>query len=138
MRYKELIYQGKTYTEKYQIDEILSKHKFLWLLDAEIENARMEILKDTLVWNGGIWYNGTWKYGVFRGGEWRFGVWENGVWFNGNWWDGTFKSGLIFNGTFYKGQFISGEAKKMMPKGEYATHHTFIDCNFSPTFKIEK
>lgn len=135
MRYKELLYQGVKYTEKYKIDEILVKLKFHWLLDAEIENARLEIVKDTLVWNSGIWYNGTWMYGVFRMGEWRFGVWENGVWYNGQWHNGVFKSGYIYNGTFHKGKFMGGEVKKTMPKSGYETTHTFIDCDFYEKFK---
>jgi hypothetical protein len=138
MRYKELKYQGKTYTEKYQIDEILSENKFLWVLEAELSTLRMEIMKNTFIINGGIWYSGTFKFGVVRNVEMRFCNWENGVWYNGYWWDGIFKSGLIYNGTFYKGQFLNGIAKNMMPNSEYKTKHDFIDCDISPNFKIEE
>jgi hypothetical protein len=138
MRYKELKYQGKTYTETYQINEILADNKFLWFLEAELSNIRLEILKNTLVINSGIWYNGTFKYGVIRNLEWRYGSWENGVWYNGIFWDGIFKSGLIYNGTFYKGQFLSGVAKNMMPNSDYKTNHEFINCDISPNFKIEE
>jgi hypothetical protein len=102
-RYKELKFEGETYTKKYKIDEILIHHKIDWLLDAEIENTRLEIINETLVWNAGLWYNGNWKYGVFRAGEWKYGTWENGVWYNGLWRNGTFKSGLIFDGKFLNG-----------------------------------
>jgi hypothetical protein len=137
MRYKELKYQGKTYTETYQIDEILADNKFLWFLEAELANMRIEILKQTLIINSGIFYNGSFNYGVIRNIEWRYGDFKNGVWFNGVFWDGIFKSGLIYNGTFYKGQFLSGVAKKTMPNSETLTRHEFINCDISPNFKIE-
>jgi hypothetical protein len=138
MKYKELKFQGKIYTEKYQIEEILSDNKFLWVLEAELSNIRLELLKNTIVINSGIWYNGTFKYGVVRNMEWRYGSWENGVWYNGVWWDGIFKSGLIYNGTFYKGQFLSGVAKNMMPNSDKKTYQNFINCDISPNFKIEE
>jgi hypothetical protein len=138
MRYKELKYQGKPYTETYQIDEILAENKFFWFLEAELANMRIEILKNTIVINSGIWYNGTFKYGVVRNIEWRYGSWENGVWYNGIWWDGIFKSGLIYNGTFYKGQFLNGITKNMMPNSDIKTRHDFINCDISPNFKIEE
>ena len=79
-RYSELKYDGKIYTAQWQIDEILIKNKFNWMIDAEIKNARLEISQDTLVWNAGIWYNGDWYFGVWRDGEWKYGTWQNGVW----------------------------------------------------------
>jgi hypothetical protein len=110
-RYSELKYDGKIYTAQWQIDEILIKNKFNWMIDAEIKNARLEIFQDTLVWNAGIWYNGDWYFGVWRDGEWRYGTWQNGVWYNGTWRDGTFKSGIIYKGRFFKGKMLNGEIR---------------------------
>lgn len=110
-RYIELKYDGKIYTEKYKIDEILIKNKFQWLLDAEIENARLEIFKDTLIWNSGIWYNGIFVYGVIRDIEWRYGIFENGVWYNGTFKNGIFKIGLIYDGKFLNGEILKGKIK---------------------------
>lgn len=125
MRIKELKFENKVFTEEYQINEILINNKFNWVIDCEIQDARLEITKDTLIWNAGLFYSGVWKYGVFRNGEWRFGTWENGVWYNGVWKDGLFKNGLIFNGKFYHGQFLSGEIRG----GQ------FINSDISPSVK---
>lgn len=125
MRYNELKFNGKIYTEQWKIDEILIDNDFKWLINAEIGNARLEILKDTLIWNGGIWYNGNWYFGVFRDGEWKYGTWENGVWYNGKWKDGTFKSGIIYRGIFVKGKILGGEIRG----------GSFIDCEISPRVK---
>lgn len=111
MRYSELKYDGQTYEEQWKIDEILIKNKFNWIVNAEIENARLEIYKDTLVWNGGTWYNGNWYFGVWRDGAWKYGTWENGVWYGGRWENGTFKSGIIFKGNFFKGKIEGGEIR---------------------------
>lgn len=125
IRYSELKYDGKIYTEQWKIDEILIDNKFNWMVDAEIKNARLEIFQDTLVWNAGIWYNGNWYFGVWRDGEWRYGTWQNGVFYNGVWRNGTFKSGIIFNGKFFKGKIESGEIRG----GQ------FIDTEISPNVK---
>lgn len=111
LRYSELKYNGEIYTEQWKIDEILIDNKFNWMVNAEIKNARLEIFKDTLVWNGGIWYNGDWHFGVWRDGEWRYGNWQNGVWYSGVWKNGTFKSGIIYNGKFFKGKIEGGEIR---------------------------
>jgi len=107
-RYKEIRYEGKIYTEQYKIDEILIDKKFSWFLDCEVENVRIEIDKETLIFNSGVFFSGTWIYGVFRDGEWKSGTWENGVWYNGIWRRGTFKSGLIFDGKFFSGKILEG------------------------------
>jgi hypothetical protein len=125
MRYKELKFQGNTYEKEYQINEILIKNNITWLIEAEIENARLEIIKNTLVWNAGTWFNGDWHYGVFRSGNWKAGIWQNGVWYNGLWNNGTFKSGIIFNG-----KFINGNIKGDVRGGE------FIKCNIDKNSKI--
>ena len=111
LKYSELKYDGRIYTEKWQIDEILIKNKFSWMVNAETKNARLEIFQDTLVWNSGVWYNGDWYFGVWRDGEWRYGTWQNGVFYNGVWRNGTFKSGIIYNGKFFKGKILSGEIR---------------------------
>jgi hypothetical protein len=111
LRYSELKHDGQIYTEQWKIDEILIDNKFNWMVNAEIKNARLEIFKETLVWNGGIWYNGDWYFGVWRDGEWRYGNWQNGVWYSGVWKNGTFKSGIIYNGKFFKGQIEGGEIR---------------------------
>lgn len=125
MRYIELKYEGKVINEQWKIDEILLEKKFNWVVNAEIQNARLEIINNTLVWNAGIWYNGNWKFGVFRDGEWKYGTWDNGVWYNGSWKDGIFKSGIIFNGIFVKGTFLGGEIRG----------GKFIDCEITPRVK---
>lgn len=110
-RYKELKYQDKIFTETYKINEILIENDFQWFLDCEIENARIEITKNTLVFNSGVFFNGTWVYGVFRDGQWKYGTWEGGVWYNGTWYNGIYKNGLIFNGRFLNGKIEGGEIR---------------------------
>jgi len=111
MKYNELKFDGKIYTEQWKIDEILIEQGFKWLVNAEIENARLEILRNTLIWNAGIWYNGNWEFGVFRDGEWKYGTWKGGVWYNGKWKDGTFEAGIIYRGIFVKGKILGGEIR---------------------------
>lgn len=120
-RYKELKYNKKTYTEQWKIDEILLKEGFQWFLDCEVEEVRLEISHNTLIFNSGTFFNGTWKYGVFRDGVWKYGVWENGVWYNGKWFNGAFKDGIIFDGKFFHGKMEKGEIKG----GEF--YHMEID-----------
>jgi len=45
MRYLELLFEGKTYTSESKIDQILDQNDFNWLIDAEIENSKLEIKK---------------------------------------------------------------------------------------------
>jgi hypothetical protein len=110
-RYIELKVDGQVYKEQWKIDELLIKHKFNWMVNAEIQNARLEIDKDTLIWNAGTWINGSWYFGVWRDGDWTYGTWQNGVWYNGNWLNGTFKSGIIYDGKFHHGKIESGEIR---------------------------
>lgn len=110
-RYKELLYGDKTYTETYKINEILAKNGFEWFLDCEVENVRLEITKNTLVFNSGVFFNGNWEYGVFRDGQWKYGTWNGGVWYNGTWYNGIYKNGLIFNGRFLNGKIEGGEIR---------------------------
>lgn len=110
-RYKELKYNGKTYTQKYQIDEILLEKKLNWVLDAEMENARLEIMKDTLIFNGGIIFNAIWEYGVIRNGEIRNIVFLNGVIYDGVFKKIKMEKGIIFGGTFYKGSILFADVR---------------------------
>lgn len=111
LRYKELQYDGKTYTQKYEIDEILLDKELNWFLDAEIENARIEIVKDTLIFNAGIWYNGVWEYGVIRDIDWRAGTFQNGVIYNGVFKRITVEKGIIFDGTFIRGDVLFADIR---------------------------
>lgn len=110
-RYKELKFGDSTYTETYKINDILIKNGFDWFLDCEVENVRIEISKNTLIFNSGVFFNGTWQYGVFRDGQWKYGTWEGGVWYNGTWYNGIFKNGLIFDGRFISGKIEGGEIR---------------------------
>jgi hypothetical protein len=104
MRYSELKFNGKVYTNSSQINEILEKEKFFWLIDSEIENANIEINQiitnfvtgksfttNTLIWHDGDYLTGDWYYGIFKNGNF-YGIWENGIFENGNfkgkWLDG--------------------------------------------------
>ncbi len=91
MDFLELRYEGKTYTTKNQILEILLKEKLYWLIDSEIDQAIIEIKKNTLIWHEGIYMSGNWHYGIFKNGGF-YGTWENGIWENG----------------FFNGEWISG------------------------------
>ena len=88
MRYLELNYREKTYTSNNEIHDILLKEGFYWLIDSEIENAKLEIKNNTLIWENGSFYTGEWHYGIFKNGSfygnWKNGIWKNGY-FNGNW-----------------------------------------------------
>lgn len=82
MRFIELKYRNKAYTNQSEIIDILKNQKFYWLIDSEVENAQLELKNDTIIWNGGNFYNGDWYYGIFRNGKF-YGNWENGIWENG-------------------------------------------------------
>lgn len=91
MDFLELRYDGKTYTTKNQILEILTNQKFYWLVDSEVDQAIIEINNNTLIWHEGIYMSGNWHYGIFKNGGF-YGTWENGIWENG----------------FFNGEWISG------------------------------
>jgi hypothetical protein len=111
LRYKELKYEGKNYTQKYQIDEILLSKGFNWFLDCEMENMRIEIMKDTLIINGGIFYNGVFEYGVIRDIEWRNGTFQNGVIYNGTFKRIKVEKGIIFDGVFIRGDILFADVR---------------------------
>ena len=92
MRYLELISNGKSYTGTRQINEILENQNFHWLIDSEIEGAKIEIKNSTLIWHDGDYLSGNWYYGIFKGGNF-YGKWENGIFENGNF-KGRWQSGI--------------------------------------------
>jgi hypothetical protein len=91
MKYKELKVGDNTYSKQKEIENILKEHQLFWLIDAEIENAEIEIKNDTIIWNNGIWLHG----------DFRFGIWKNGIF------HGVFENG-IFEGGEFKGEWESG------------------------------
>lgn len=91
MRFNELTYKGNLIKDNREITKILQLEGFYWLIDAEIENASIEIIKNTIIWKEGNFYSGNWYYGIWKNGNF-YGVWENG----------------IFEGGNFKGKFISG------------------------------
>ena len=92
MRYLELVSNGKSYTGTRQINEILEKQNFHWLIDSEIEGVKIEIKNSTLIWHDGDYLSGNWHYGIFKGGNF-YGKWENGIFENGNF-KGKWQSGI--------------------------------------------
>jgi hypothetical protein len=91
MRFSSLVYNNSKIVNQNSILDILEKEKFHWLIDSEVENAEIEINKETLIWYDGSYYSGNWHYGIFKGGDFY----------------GRFENGIIEGGNF-KGKFISG------------------------------
>lgn len=94
MRFKELLIDNKKIVGEKQITDALEKKGFHWLIDSELEEAKIEIKHNTLIWHSGSYYSGNWHYGIFKGGEF-YGVFENGIFEKGNF-KGEFKSGMMF------------------------------------------
>jgi len=92
MRFLELVHGDSKITNARHITEILEQKKFHWLIDSEVESAKIEIKNNTLIWHSGIFYSGYWHYGIFKGGDF-YGVFENGIFENGNF-KGKFESGI--------------------------------------------
>lgn len=90
MRFLELKYNGNVITDKNKIHSVLEKEDMHWLIDSEVENAKIEIIKSTLIWHDG-YYFGNWHYGIFKNGKFY----------------GTFQNGILEGGDF-KGKFVSG------------------------------
>ena len=78
MRFSELIYKDQKITNQNTILNILENNQFHWLIDSEIENAKIEIRNYTLIWYDGSYYSGNWYYGILKGGEF-YGTFENGI-----------------------------------------------------------
>lgn len=92
MKFAQLKYKDKTYKSQIEINQILKDLKFYWLIDSELENADIEIEKNTLIWNNGDFFSGDWEYGIFKDGKF-YGNWKNGIWENGNF-AGKWQSGI--------------------------------------------
>ncbi len=90
MRFLELHYKDNIITNNIIIHQILENEKLHWLIDSEIEGAKIEIKNNTLIWHDGYFF-GNWYYGIFKGGE-----------FHGN-----FQNGILEGGVF-RGNFVSG------------------------------
>ena len=95
MKYKELKYRGKSYTNEKKIEDILKENGFKWLVDSEMIKAELEIKKDTLIWLNGDFNGGKWHYGIFKEGSFNRGTWKSGIfepgeaYFKGKWLDGV-------------------------------------------------
>lgn len=72
------------------INNLLKKNDLLWLIEADILNADIEVKNNTLIWNNGLFLSGDWHYGIFKNGSFY----------------GTFKNGIIESGIF-KGDVIT-------------------------------
>jgi len=89
-----------------------------WLLDANTQNADVEIVDERVLWRGGVWVSGTWHdgtwldgkwfSGTWRNGEWYSGTWHGGVWHSGTWREGEWQHGLWRNGTWLTGTWQGG------------------------------
>jgi hypothetical protein len=91
MRFLEFKYEGDIVTKISKINNILESENMNWLLESEIENAKIEIKNKTLIWHDGYFF-GNWHYGIFKGGEFH-GVFRNGILEGGNF-QGEFRSGI--------------------------------------------
>ena len=92
MRVLELKFGDKIYTNAKDINDVFIKEKFYWIIDSEIENARIEIKNNTVIWHDGNYYTGNWYYGIFKNGYF-YGNWENGIW-EGGYFKGKWQSGI--------------------------------------------
>lgn len=92
MEFLELKYNGKTYTSQREILNILKSNKFYWLIDAETDDAIIEIDNNTLIWHEGIFMSGDWQYGIFKNGGF-YGNWVNGI-FEDGYFGGKWNSGI--------------------------------------------
>jgi hypothetical protein len=92
MEYLELKFNGKTYTNQREIIKILKDNQLFWLIDSEVDGAKIEIVNNTVIWNEGIFMAGNWHYGIFRNGGF-YGNWQNGIFENG-YFGGSWESGV--------------------------------------------
>jgi len=102
------------------------KRKYIWLLNAIIDNAIIGEDDYGLVWYSGTWYSGEWEDGT-----WYSGIWVDGEWKNGNFYSyrfdtkqllqrykrilekdnpiySQFRHGIWRRGNFYNGYFGPG------------------------------
>ncbi len=103
MRFKSLNYNSQNILRESEINKILSNNNLDWLLNAEFEEAEIEVKNKTLIWHNGNWYAGDFEYGIWIDGNFYGGSFINGIWQNGEFYDGTFESGIWKNGKFYGG-----------------------------------
>ena len=82
-------------------NESTIKEKFPWLLEADIENAVVDVSMTYLVWKNGIWKGGTWESGTWEGGAWKNGTWKDGLWKRGIWEDGLWEDGTWKRGNMW-------------------------------------
>jgi hypothetical protein len=92
MRYAELLIDNMSIKSQSKIEDLLISQKFYWLVDSEIEDAKIEIKKNTIIWHSGNFYSGEWKFGVFKNGNF-YGNWKNGIFEGGNF-KGNWNSGI--------------------------------------------
>ena len=111
MKYKELKVGEKSYNKQNEIENILNTNKFFWVLDAEFEDAEIEIKNDTLIWNSGTWFHGTWEYGIWMDGVFH-GKWDNGIFENGKF-EGEWVSGIDFTENGVKINIKEDEEKQI-------------------------
>jgi len=86
-----------------------------WLLDADFDNAVIEVSRGKIIWWSGYWYDGIWENGIWEDGTWYAGLWLNGIWRNGAWLDGTWENGSWLNGDWEEG-YIDNEYTVESPK----------------------
>lgn len=88
MKYEELLVDGKSIRSQSEIMQVLKSRGFNWVIDSEMENSKLEIKNDTIIWHSGTFYSGIWEYGIFKSGKF-YGIFENGIFengeFNGKW-----------------------------------------------------
>jgi len=104
MKYKSLTIGTKEYSNKRQIESILTKKNIFWLIDCEFEDAEILISRGKVTWKNGTWYNGIWKGHIWENGDWYYGTWTDGTWLGG-----TFHNGIWNEGVFEEGEFVHGE-----------------------------
>ncbi len=110
-KYKKLIYNDKVFTLPSSIKKLLLNKQLTWLLDAELENAVIEITDNTFIWHMGTWYRGHWHGDVWKDGVWKSGYWHNGEWYDGIWYNGVWINGIWHNGVWKKGVWKNGEKR---------------------------
>jgi hypothetical protein len=92
MRFKSLKVGDRPIPQR-RIEQTLTDLGLGWLLDCEVEDADVQVVNKTVIWNSGTLYTGTWHYGVWKSGDFH-GRWENGIFESGRML-GDFLSGVI-------------------------------------------
>lgn len=93
------------------------KIKYIWILNATIENAIIGENDYGLVWYKGDWMCGEWVNGTWYSGTWHSGIWKNGKWYSYLIDEFSILSENIFKildinkrySQFLKGQWVDGE-----------------------------